>query len=144
MSNGKPMKPTHLQNSHDGKLQTSAPITKEEVTSKPSNLTHNMSLGPSTLPDDVTYGYSNNNKMSNPHNNVENEETTIIYEDYDKEAYGETTFYLFEEAFPSNELLPFDSNEDSPVVSSRIVGRYLDSLSSSNGQCFEAHVSSPS
>ena len=107
MSNGDPVKPTLLQNSHEEKLQTSAPTTKEKVTSKPSNLNHNIPLGPHILHNDVNHGYSSNNEMSNPYNIVTNEDTTIIYEDYDNEAYGETTFCLFEETFPPNELLPF-------------------------------------
>ena len=82
MSNGEHMKHAPLQNSHEEKLQTSAPMTKEKVTSKPSNLNHSMSLGPPALPNDVTCGYSNNNKMSNAHDIVKNEETTIIHEDY--------------------------------------------------------------
>ena len=104
------MKHAPLQSNYEEKLQTSTPITKEKVTSKPSTLNHSMSFSSPTLPNDVTYNYSNNNKMSNPYDIVENEETTIINEDCDDEAYGETTngpesefeFDFDEEAFESH------------------------------------------
>ena len=88
MSNGEPVKPTPFQNSHKEQLQTPAPMTKEKVISKPSNSSHNMALGTHIVPNDVNHGYSSNNIITNPHNIVENEETTIIYEDYPDEAYG--------------------------------------------------------
>ena len=75
---------------------------------------------------------------------ADNEETTIAFEDYVGEDYGESTFHLFEDMFPSDNVLHFDLNEDTPMVSSHIVGRCLDSLSSNNWQCIQDHSSSSS
>ena len=67
-----------------------------------------------------------------------------IFEDYVDEDYGESSFDLIEEVFSSDKLPSSGSNDDSPIASSCIVGRCLDSSCSSNAQCPQAHNSSSS
>ena len=159
ISHGETMEPNPPQGLHGECVQTSIsshPAFDEDATNhSPPSTTHGELTSKLRIENIHSSSYDSDrlssktevaakgNSAKDTSQSLSNTSASVtILEDYADDDYGECAFDLFEEAFPLDELLSSGSNEDSSVVSSHIVGRYLDC--SKNVQCPQAHSPSSS